>query len=220
MPRHGSQRRTCEGAWSPQNRVHDKGHCSLCGGYAIKDKFCSVDVWQKGIRIQSLTALLIQLWLVLHEVLGTLQAIGDQWYRFHGPLRAESLASDGTVLYTIESRCHRITWMQVKTRKQRCLSDVFFQWISLLCCRDLQAELSEQVDGRDPISTDFSGRGKSRKRDVLAMCFAIHRRSNLLSDCEMHHEQHVRKCCCSKQFHVIRMWQQFSVWCQGMQSEQ
>ena len=44
MPRHGSQRRTCEGAWSPQNRVHDKGHCSLCGGYAIKEKFCSVDV--------------------------------------------------------------------------------------------------------------------------------------------------------------------------------
>ena len=90
----------------------------------------------------------------------------------------------------------------------------FFQWISLLWCRDLQAELSEQVDGRDSTSTDFSGRGKSRKRDVLAMCFAIHRRSNLLSDCEMHHEQHVRKCCCSKQFHVIRMWQQFSVWCQ------
>ena len=132
---------------------------------------------------QSLTALLIQLWLVLDEVLDTLQAIGDQWYRFHGPLRAESLASDGSVLYTIESTCHRITWMQVKTRKQRCLSDVSFQWISLLWCRDLQAELSEQVDGRDSTSTDFSGRGKSRNRNVLAMCFAIHRRSNLLSAC-------------------------------------
>ena len=54
----------------------------------------------------------------------------------------------------------------------------FFQWISLLWCRDLQSELSEQVDGRDATSTDFSCRGKSRKRDVLAMSFAIHRRSN------------------------------------------
>ena len=44
MPRHGSQRRTCEGAWSPRNQVHDQGHCSLCGGYAIKEKFCIVDV--------------------------------------------------------------------------------------------------------------------------------------------------------------------------------
>ena len=96
----------------------------------------------------------------------------------------------------------------------------FFQWISLLWCRDLQTELSEQVNGRDSTSTDLSGREKSRNRDMLAMCFALHRKSNLLSDFEMHHEQHVRKCCCFKQCHVIRMWQQFSFWCHGFQSEQ
>ena len=120
---------------------------------------------------------------MLNEVLGTLQAIGDQWYRFHGPLRAESLASDGTVLYTIDSKCHRITWLQVKTRKQRCLSDVFFFNELVFCDAEIckQSCLSKSMAEIQPALTLAA-----EEKAVSVMCL---RWVLLFIEEVMHHEQ-------------------------------